>query len=52
VITVSTTATPVLEPVPLPVPAVHALLPSLKARLGALIGPRPSSAPAPNQELP
>ena len=35
-----------------PVIVVHALLPSLKARLGALIGPRASSAPPPNQELP
>jgi hypothetical protein len=31
---------------------VHALLPSLKARLGALIGPRASTAPAANMELP
>jgi soluble lytic murein transglycosylase len=31
---------------------VHALLPSLKARLGALIGPRASSAPPPNTDLP
>jgi soluble lytic murein transglycosylase len=31
---------------------VHALLPSLKARLGALIGPRASTAPPLNQELP
>ena len=31
---------------------VHALLPSLKARLGAPIGPRASSAPAPDKELP
>lgn len=31
---------------------VHALLPSLKARLGALIGPRASSAPQPDKELP
>ena len=35
-----------------PVVVVHALLPSLKARLGALIGPRASTAPPPNQELP
>ena len=35
------------------VPAVvHALLPSLKARLGASIGPRPASAPTPDKELP
>ena len=40
-----------LPPAP-PVIVVHALLPSLKARLGALIGPRASSAPPPNQELP
>jgi len=31
---------------------VHALLPSLKARLGALIGPRASSAPPPDPDLP
>jgi hypothetical protein len=31
---------------------VHALLPSLKARLGALIGPRAATAPLPNLELP
>jgi soluble lytic murein transglycosylase len=31
---------------------VHALLPSLKARLGAPIGPRTASAPPPNEELP
>jgi soluble lytic murein transglycosylase len=31
---------------------VQALLPSLKARLGALIGPRASSAPPPNTDLP
>ena len=31
---------------------VHAFLPSLKARLGALIGPRAGTAPPPNQELP
>jgi len=31
---------------------VHAFLPSLKARLGALIGPRASTAPPSNQELP
>ena len=42
-----------LSPPPAPpVIVVHALLPSLKARLGALIGPRSSSAPPPNQELP
>ena len=35
-----------------PVLVVHALLPSLKARLGALIGPRASSAPPPDAELP
>ena len=35
------------------VPAVvHALLPSLKARLGAPIGPRPASASTPDKELP
>lgn len=39
----------VVEPAPV---VVHALLPSLKARLGALIGPRASTAPPPNQELP
>ena len=37
---------------PAPVVVVHALLPSLKARLGALIGPRASSAPPPNPDLP
>ena len=42
-------SSPALPP---PVVVVHALLPSLKARLGALIGPRASSAPPPNQELP
>jgi len=31
---------------------VHALLPSLKARLGALIGPRASTAPPADKELP
>jgi soluble lytic murein transglycosylase len=35
-----------------PVLVVHALLPSLKARLGAPIGPRASSAPPPDKELP
>ena len=37
---------------PPPVAVVHALLPSLKARLGALIGPRASSAAPPDKELP
>ncbi len=37
---------------PPPVTVVHAQLPSLKARLGALIGPRASSAPPPDKELP
>ena len=35
-----------------PVLMVHALLPSLKARLGALIGPRGSASPPPDKELP
>ena len=33
-------------------PVVHALLPSLKARLGALIGPRLSAAPPVSADLP
>jgi len=37
---------------PAPLIVVHALLPSLKARLGALVGPRGSSAPPPDKELP
>ncbi|MES2957661.1 MAG: transglycosylase SLT domain-containing protein [Pseudomonadota bacterium] len=45
-------ASAVVAETPPPAPVVHALLPSLKARLGALIGPRASSAPPPNQELP
>jgi len=47
-VTVSTPSAPVVTAPPV----VHALLPSLKARLGALIGPRASTAPPPNQELP
>ena len=39
-------------PPPAPVIVVHALLPSLKARLGPSIGPRASSAPPPDKELP
>ena len=42
-------AAPALPAVPA---VVHALLPSLKARLGAAIGPRSASAPAPDKELP
>ena len=37
---------------PAPVVVVHAQLPSLKARLGALIGPRASALPPPDKELP
>jgi soluble lytic murein transglycosylase len=42
---------PALTLTPAP-PVVHAVLPSLKARLGALIGPRESTEPPPNKELP
>ena len=31
---------------------VHAMLPSLKSRLGGLVGPRAASAPVPDKELP
>ncbi|MDP1692591.1 MAG: transglycosylase SLT domain-containing protein [Burkholderiaceae bacterium] len=49
----SSASTPASAPgIATPVAVVHALLPSLKARLGALIGPRASSAPPPNRELP
>ena len=42
-----------VEPEPISAPlVVHALLPSLKARLGAMIGPRLSSAPPAYPDLP
>ena len=47
----SASAAPEPEIVAVP-PVVHALLPSLKARLGALIGPRLSAAPPVSADLP
>ena len=49
---VALSATAASAALPAPVVVVHAQLPSLKARLGALIGPRASSLPAPDKELP
>jgi soluble lytic murein transglycosylase len=47
IVTVSTAPAPLLAPAPPPL-----LLPSLKARLGAPIGPRDIAAPPPDKELP
>jgi soluble lytic murein transglycosylase len=48
----SAASAPVVVAPPVPPPSPPLLLPSLKARLGAAIGPREASAPPPDKELP